>query len=74
MNKQILIHSSYHNTKTIFILICMILTICLFLFLPGKIRSFMFHRSSSSSNEINHRYQLLSTFSTEDLPTNIKIL
>jgi len=75
-------HQPYTNSKTIFILICMILTICLFIFVPQRIRSFMFRRNNfqSSSNEFNFRYQLLTSFSAEDLPpasntySNMKIL
>jgi len=47
----------------------MILTICLFIFVPQRIRSFMFRRNHlPSSNEFNYRYQLLTSFSAEDVP------
>ncbi len=83
MKNQMFFYQSYRNSKTIFILICMIITICLFIFVPPRVRLFLSNRShlQSTSSAFNYRYQLLTSFSAEDLPStlpntysNIKIL
>lgn len=60
----------YPTSRTIFVLLCMALTICLFIFVPQRIRRFLSHQKKihSSSNDSNYRYQLLSSFANEELP------
>ncbi|CAF0855109.1 unnamed protein product [Rotaria sp. Silwood1] len=63
MNNSMFNHGSYTNSRRIFILICITLTIFLFIFAAQKIRSFMSRRKyyHSSSNAFNYRYQLLTS-------------
>ncbi|CAF0877667.1 unnamed protein product [Adineta ricciae] len=63
-------YETYRQPRILFILLCMILTICLFLYAPQRIRFFLSRRTNlqSQSNDFNHRYQLLKSFSTDDLP------
>ncbi|UJR23698.1 hypothetical protein I4U23_026680 [Adineta vaga] len=65
-------YGTYTKPKTLFILLCLILTICLFIFAPQIIRSFLSRRTNlqSQSSEFNYRYQLLKSMSTDDLPTS----
>jgi hypothetical protein len=67
-------HQPYINSRKIAILICMILTLCLLIFGSRRIRAFLSRRKhlQSSSDAFNHRYQLLTSFASDDLvlPSN----
>ena len=75
-------HQSYINSKKIIILICMMLTLCILIFGSRTIRTLISRRKQfqSSSDEFNYRYQLLTSFSVDDISlpssaySNIKTL
>jgi hypothetical protein len=75
-------YQSYTNSKKIIILICMMLTFCILIFGSRRIRAFISRRKQFPplSDEFNYRYQLLTSFSVEDIPlpsntySNIKTL